>query len=176
MKYIEKEFTMSQETNVTKNTTPNRKIGDLTIPEEAFYTVFEPRTPNRFLVYIEDENTKKLIIEPFLIKYIDRPRYSLKSDKTKHWYPIKVRFYESIVPSNVYFRLLKAGVFNITVNELGPVGDIVGIWLLPLCRFNSLIPEALDWSSDGKPLEVWAEIDWTEVIVKDSDSEFKIRK
>lgn len=161
---------------VTASATPNRTPGDLINPKEAFYTMFEPRTPNRFLVYIEDEKTKKLVVETFLIKYIDRPRYSLRVDKKKHWYPIRIRFYESIVPTNVYFRLLKAGVFTVTVNELGPVGDVIGVWVLPQCRFNNLAPEALDWSSEGKPLEVWAELDWTEVIVKDGDSEFKIRK
>lgn len=161
---------------VTGSATPKRKIGDITTSKEAFYTVFEPRTANRFLVYVEDERTKKLIVEPFLVKYIDRPRYSLRVDKQKHWYPIRIRFYESIVPTNVYFNLLRAGIFTVTVHELGPVGDVVGAWVLPQCRFNNLAPEALDWSSDGKPLEVWAELDWTEVIVKDGDSEFKIRK
>lgn len=131
--------------------------------------------PNRFMVHIKDEKGN-VLIPHFLIKYIDRPRYLLTHDKKRIWQPIRIRVYEPIVPTNIYFRMLGAGVFNVTVEELGPVGDVVGCWVLPLCRFESLNPKPLDWASNGEPLEVWAELDWKDVIVQDGDSEFRISR
>ena len=153
----------------------NGRLGKILDPKEAFYTVFEPRTPNRFIVHIKDEKGKE-IIPHFLIKYIDRPRYFLNSEKKRIWQHVRIRVYESIVPTNIYFRMLGSGVFNVTVEELGPVGDVVGCWSLPLCRWASLTPKALDWSSTGEPLEVWGELDWTDLIVQDGDSEYKISR
>jgi len=162
--------------NIHKQKVPeeNDRLGRVISDREAFGPMFEPRTPNRFLVHIKDERTGKVIIPHFLIKYIDRPRYSVHADKKRIWHPLRMRVYESIVPTNIYFNMLRASVFTVTVEELGPVADVVGCWVLPKCRFSSLCPRALDWASDCDPLEVWAEIEWTEVIVKDGDSEFTI--
>ena len=153
----------------------NGRLGKVVDPKEAFYTVFEPRTPNRFMVHIKDEKGN-VLIPHFLIKYIDRPRYVLSSDRKRIWQPVRIRVYEPIVPTNVYFKMLSAGVFNVIVEELGPVADVVGCWSLPLCRFESLNPKPLDWSSSGEPLEVWAELNWTDLIVQDGDSEFRISR
>ena len=137
--------------------------------------IWEPKIANRFTVHITDEITKKHIIEPHLIKYIDRPSFELV-DKKYQWHPIKLKIYEPIVPGLVLFRCLGAGIFNIQVNEMGPVGDVIETWVLPHCRFESILANPLDWSSTIDVQTLDCVIDWSEVIVKDGEHEFKIYK
>lgn len=145
------------------------------ISNDIFYTMWEPKSPNRFLVHMINEKTKEHIIEPYLIKYIDRPGFTDYKGE-KHWHTIKMRFYEPIVPQHVLFRLLGAGVFDIQVDELGPVGDVIETWYMPHCKFHEVRAKPLDWSADAGPSEVQCEVDWDEIIVRKSDSEFKIRR
>lgn len=137
--------------------------------------MWEPLTANRFLVYLTDTRSKKLIVESFLIKHIDRPGFTWVDGK-KQWNPICLKIYESLAPNNVLFRCLKASIFDVQVNELGPVGDVVETWLLPHCKFASVTPQPLDWARNGDVFELQCELDWNEIIVKDGDSEFKIQK
>jgi hypothetical protein len=144
------------------------------LDNNLFYQIWEPITPNRFIVYITDEKTKECIIPVFLIKSIDRPGYTLNHEKKKWWHSIHIKVYEPINPGNILFKMLKASVFTVTVNELGPVGDVVGTWVIPTTRFKEIRPQSLNWSSDAEPMLIDAEIDWKEIIVKDGNSEFKI--
>ena len=88
---------------------------------------------------------------------------------------MKMRIYEPVVPQNMLFRCIGAGFFNIQVNELGPIGDVVSTWYIPHCRFQAVQSIPLDWSNNNM-LEIQCEIEWDEVIVKNGDSEFKIRR
>ena len=142
-----------------KDRIPN-KLGTLLDKDEMFYTMFEPKAPNRFIIHMIDERTKKKVVESYVIKRIDRPGFYTIGGK-RSWFPIRLRFYESVVPTGTLFKLLKAGVMTITVNELGPVGDIIETWVIPLCRINSIKPQPLDWSSNAGPLELEVEIDWS---------------
>lgn len=147
-----------------------------TVPMEKnmFYTAFEPKTRNRFLVHMYNPKTKEHLIEPFLIKYIDRPGFTMWYGK-KHWHTIKLRIYESIVPQYVLFRCLGAGVFNLQVDELGPVGDVVETWCVPEARFKEVKATPLDWSNSGDVSEVLCELDWIRIVVRRPDgSEFYI--
>jgi hypothetical protein len=149
-----------------------------TVPLEKnmFYTVFEPKTQNRFLVHLYDPKTKEHLVEPFLIKYIDRPSFTRYNGK-RNWHTIRLRIYESIVPQYVLFRCLGAGVFNLQVDELGPVGDVVETWCAPEARFKEVKSTPLDWSNSGDIAEVQCELDWTRIVVRRPDgSEFYIEK
>lgn len=109
----------------TEKVTPcdggGRPNGTLVSDKNMFYTTFEPKTRNRFMVHLYHPKTKEHLIEPFLIKYIDRPSYTRFNGK-KHWHTIRLRMYESIVPQYVLFKCLGAGVFNLQVDELGSIG------------------------------------------------------
>ena len=146
--------------------------------DDTFYTLWEPKTNNRFLVHMTHPKTKEYLIERRLIKSIDRPGFTRWNGK-KRWYPIKMYVYESIVPSHILFRLLGAGRFNIQVDELGPVGDVIETWCIPDCRFKEVNAIPLDWSQTKDVIKdvmiVQCEIDWTEIIVRrENGSEFKI--
>jgi hypothetical protein len=135
--------------------------------------MWEPKTQNRFMVHIINDK-KKHIIEPYLVKYIDRPGYTMINGE-KAWNPIKLRIYEPIVPEHILFRCLGAGTFDVQVHELGPVGDIIEMWHMPQCRFSSVKSKPLNWSDDSIQ-EVECDLEWNQIIVKNGDSEFKIKK
>jgi hypothetical protein len=120
------------------------------------------------------DEKKKHLIAPHLIKSIDRPGYTTVNGE-RQWNPMKMRIYEPVVPQNMLFRCIGAGFFNIQVNELGPIGDVVSTWYIPHCRFQAVQSIPLDWSNNNM-LEIQCEIEWDEVIVKNGDSEFKIRR
>lgn len=147
----------------------------VTSVEPNFATMWEPKKANRFLVKLIDEKTKTIIIEPYLIKYIDRPSYTVCGGK-KYWHTIRIRIYEPIIPQLILFRCLKAGMFDVQVNELGPVGDVIETWGLPHCKFKEVKGKPLDWTNSNDVLEIECELDWTEIIVKNGDTEFKITK
>jgi|FAXJ01.1.fsa_nt_gi hypothetical protein len=147
---------------------------ELTTASSIFHTTWEPKSERRFIVHMTHPKTKAHLIEAYLIKYIDRPGFTMFRGK-KLWHTIKMRVYESIMPSHVLFRLLGAGTFNIQVNEMGPVGDVIETWCVPDCHFKEVKATPLDWSQVGNVSEVQCEIDWTEIIVRRTDgSEFKI--
>ena len=142
--------------------------------------MWEPKTQNRFMVHIIDNRwgkniPKPYIIEPYLVKYIDRPGFET-IDGERVWKPIKLRIYEVIVPGHTLFKCISAGTFDVQVHELGPVGDIIETWHMSDCRFSSVKSNPLDWSSDCELQEVECELDWKEIFVKDGDSEFKISR
>ena len=161
---------------ITEKIVPTTNVtGSISKIDVPLCPIWEPKTPNRFMVHLINDKTKKHVIEPYLIKYIDRPGYMSLYDK-KVWTTIKLRIYESTFPGNILFRCLKAGVFDVQVQELGPVGDIIETWMLPHCTFKSVTPQPLNWSDYGNHQELQCELDWTEIIVKNGDSEFTIKK
>jgi hypothetical protein len=151
-----------------------KRVPPKTKLENVAQVLFEPKTANRFMVHMINEK-KKHLVEPHLIKYIDRPGFTTVNGE-KQWNPIKMRIYEPVVPQHMLFRCIGAGVFDIQVNELGPVGDVVSTWYMPQCRFQEVKSGPLDWGSNGDILEIQCEIDWTEIIVKNGDSEYKIKR
>lgn len=150
-----------------------KKVSPTVKLEKVEQVLFEPKTANRFVVHMIDEK-KKHLIEPHLIKSIDRPGFTTVNG-TKQWNPITMRIYEPIVPQHMLFRCIGAGFFNIQVNELGPIGDVVSTWYIPRCRFQAVHSTRFDWGNDDI-LEIECEIEWDEIIVKNGDSEFKIKK
>lgn len=163
----------NKKADTTKKTVPQNDPR-LHSKAQIFFTHFEPKQPNRFLVHMINEK-KEQLIEPYLIKYIDRPGFTMFGGK-KQWHSIKMRLYESIVPQHVLFRLLGAGVFDVQVDELSPVGDVIETWYVPHCRFHEVKAHPLDWASTKEPSEIQCELDWSEIIIKRGDSEFKIKK
>lgn len=154
-----------------KEVTSNQKGN---ICNDTFYTMWEPKAGHRFLVHMTHPKTKEYLMDRCLIKSIDRPGFTTYGGK-KHWHTIKMRVYESIVPSHVLFRLLGAGRFNIQVDELGPVGDVIETWCIPNCRFKDVRATPLDWSQTGDVMIIQCELDWTEIVILRKDgSEFKI--
>ena len=154
---------MSDEAKNNVNFTSPIELGKL---EYVSPKLWEPKLSNRFVVYIVDYKTKKLVIDKFLIRRITRPSFSLISDKKRHWHSLSIEVYDPIVPTNVLFKLLQVDRLNIQVNELGPVGDVVCTWTIPNCRFKHVEETSLDWKNSDISI-IKADIDWTVIHVRD---------
>jgi len=120
-------------------------------PNEIFFTAFEPKQPNRFVMYLDGVPT-------YLIKGVSAVTfdqgeivlnhiniYRKIKGKTK-WNDITMTMYDPVTPSGAqsvmeWERLHHESVTgrdgysdfykkDVTINVLGPVGDIVSEWII----------------------------------------------
>ena len=126
-------------------------MAELLDPNDIFFTPFEPKTKNRFVMYIGD-------IPAYLVKTMNRPSITFEEVEINHinvkryvkgkgaWNTLEVTLYDPIVPSGAqavmeWVRLHHESVTgrdgysdfykkDITFNVLGPVGDKVEEWVL----------------------------------------------
>ena len=124
---------------------------DLIGANEIFFTPFEPKTKNRFIMEIEG-------VPSFLIRAANRPSIEFEEIELNHinvkrylkgkgtWETLEITLYDPIVPSGAqavmeWVRLHHESVTgrdgyadfykkDITFNMLGPVGDKVEEWVL----------------------------------------------
>ena len=149
-------------------------MADLIDPSEIMFTPFEPKTKNRFIMYIEG-------VPAYLIKTANRPTITFEEIELDHinvkrylkgkgaWETLEVTLYDPIVPSGAqavmeWVRLHKESVTgrdgysdfykkDITFNVLGPVGDKVEEWTLKGAMIQSANFGDLDWSV-SEPAEI----------------------
>ena len=144
-------------------------------PNEIFYTAFEPKQSNRFILYMDG-------IPSFLVKGVGAVSLSQTAVAINHinvqryvkgktiWGTIAFTLYESITPSGAqavmeWVRLGHESVTgrdgysdfykkDITFNVIGPVGDIVSEWVIK----GAVITEAnfgdYNWDDDGTPVNI----------------------
>tara|TARA_X000001036_G_scaffold364037_1_gene348081 strand:+ start:204 stop:695 length:492 start_codon:yes stop_codon:yes gene_type:complete len=126
-------------------------MADILNADEIFFTPFEPKTKNRFVMYIEG-------IPSYFVKTMARPSITFEEIALNHinttryikgrgtWETLEVTLYDPIVPSGAqavmeWVRLHKESVTGrdgysdfykkeIKFNLLGPVGDKVEEWVL----------------------------------------------
>ena len=118
---------------------------------EMMFTAFEPKTPNRFLMTIQG-------VPAYLVHKVKFPTVDLGEIKLDHinvyrkvkgkarWSNMTMNLYDPVTPSGEqvvmeWIRLSHESVTgrdgysdfykkDITLSELGPVGDIVGEWII----------------------------------------------
>lgn len=136
---------------------------------EIFFTAFEPKLTNRFIMYIEG-------IPTYLVKAASKP--SLQSGEVvldhinierkvkgkSRWQNITITLYNPVVPSGdqaamEWIRLSHESVTgrngysdfykkDITLNSLGPIGDKVEEWTLKGAFVVNMTNADLDWAND----------------------------
>lgn len=139
-------------------------------PNEIFFTAFEPKVQNRFIMYIDG-------IPSYLIKKAASPQVSFGDIKLDHinvyrklkgkaeWADMALQLYDPVTPSGAqalmeWVRLGHESVTgrngysdfykkDLTLNTLGPVGDIVGEWIIKGAYVKSANFGEYDWSSDA---------------------------
>ena len=149
-------------------------MADFIDPNEIFFTPFEPKMSNRFIMEIDG-------IPAYLIKTAARPQLQLNSVALDHinvkryvkgkatWAPINITLYDPIVPSGAqsvmeWVRLHHESVTgrdgysdfykkDITFNVLGPVGDKVEEWTLKGAFIESADFSDLNYS-ESTPADV----------------------
>ena len=147
---------------------------ELLEPQDIMFTPFEPKLKNRYIFNIDG-------IPAYTIKTANRP--SLESDEVllehmnvtryikgkSRWQPIDITLYDPIVPSASqqvmeWIRLSHESVTGrdgyadfykkeVTINMLGPVGDVVEEWALKGCYIQSANFGDLDFASSD-PAEI----------------------
>ena len=155
-------------------------------PSEIMFTPFEPKTKNRFIMYIEG-------IPAFTIKAMNRPQIQFDEVVLEHinvkryvkgkgaWQPLEITLYDPIVPSasqavmewvrqhheSVTGRQGYSDFYkkDITFNLLGPVGDVVEEWTLKGAFIQSANFGDMDYASSD-PVEVAVTLQYDYAILQ----------
>ena len=142
----------------------------ITSTNDMFFTAFEPKLQNRFLMKIDG-------IPAYLIKKIARPSITFNEVVPDHinvkrkikgkanWENISCELYDPVTPSGAqavmeWVRLSHESVTgrdgysdfykkNIDIETLGPVGDVVENWRLMGTYCQSAAFGDMDWTSDA---------------------------
>jgi len=138
-------------------------------PNEIMFTAFEPKVTNRFIMYIDG-------IPSYMVKSVTSPSFTDGVIKLDHintyrklrgkreWQNMTLSLYDPITPSGAqavmeWARLGyesvtgRAGYADfykkiITLNMLGPVGDIIGEWVIKGAFVQSSNFGQYNWSTD----------------------------
>jgi hypothetical protein len=139
-------------------------------PNEIMFRAFEPKVQNRFVMYMDG-------IPSFLVKNVKAPSFTDNVIKLDHinsyrkirgkrdWADMTMTLYDPITPSGAqavmeWARLSYESVTgragysdfykkDLTLNILGPVGDIVGEWIIKGAFLQTGDFGQYDWTSDA---------------------------
>ena len=137
-------------------------------PNEIFFTAFEPKQANRFVMYIDG-------IPAYLVKEVGAVSVSQGTVELNHinvsryvkgktvWDPISLTLFDPITPSGAqatmeWVRLHHESVTgrdgysdfykkDLTFNVLGPVGDIVSEWIIKGALITSATFGDYNWDT-----------------------------
>tara|TARA_R110000772_G_C13253955_1_gene434780 strand:+ start:869 stop:1357 length:489 start_codon:yes stop_codon:yes gene_type:complete len=144
-------------------------------PNEIFYTAFEPKQTNRFILYIDG-------IPSYLVKGMGAVSVSQGSVALNHinvqryvkgkttWDPISFTLFDPITPSGAqsvmeWVRLHHESVTgrdgysdfykkDLTFNVVGPVGDIVSEWIVKGAMITTATFGEYNWDDDGTAVNI----------------------
>ena len=144
-------------------------------PNEIFYTAFEPKQSNRFILYMDG-------IPSYLLKGMGAISMTQTAVPLNHinvqryvkgktiWNPIQFTLFESITPSGAqavmeWVRLGHESVTgrdgysdfykkDITFNTIGPVGDIVSEWVVKGAVITEVNFGDYNWDDDGTVVNI----------------------
>jgi len=144
-------------------------------PNEIFFTAFEPKVQNRFIMYVDG-------IPSYFIKGIGGLSYSSEEITLNHinvmrkvkgrsnWEDVSMTLYDPITPSGAqavmeWVRLHHESVTgrdgysdfykkDLTVDILGPVGDIVSEWIIKGAFIKEATFSDLSWDEDAAAQEI----------------------
>ena len=139
-------------------------------PNEIFFTAFEPKQKNRFIMYVDG-------IPSYMIKEVGDIKISQKEVTLNHinvqrkvkgkskWDNVSMKLYDPITPSGAqatmeWVRLHHESVTgrdgysdfykkDVTINVLGPVGDVVSEWILKGAFIVDAAFDGFNWDDDG---------------------------
>ena len=150
---------------------------------EIFFTAFEPKVQNRFLMLIEG-------IPAYIIKKVSRPELRQDTVKVPHintvrfvkgvsvWQEMTLTLYDPIVPSGAqavieWIRLHHESVTgrdgyaefykkDLTLQVLGPVGDKVEEWIIKGAQITRASFGDLEWkeTTDNVTIELTIQPDY----------------
>jgi hypothetical protein len=144
-------------------------------PNEIFFTAFEPKQSNRFILYMDG-------IPSYLVKGVGAVSLTQNAVALNHinvqryvkgktiWNTIQFTMYESITPSGAqavmeWVRLGHESVTgrdgysdfykkDVTFNVVGPVGDIVSEWVIKGAVITDVNFGDYSWDDDGQAVNI----------------------
>jgi len=144
-------------------------------PNEIFFTAFEPKVKNRFIMYVDG-------IPTYMIKKISAVNVEMGEIKLNHinvyrkikgkaeWKDIDMTLFDPITPSGAqavmeWVRLHHESVTgrdgysdfykkDVTINVLGPVGDIVSEWIIKGAFIKSANFGDYGWDDENAAQEI----------------------
>ena len=153
---------------------------------EMFYTNFEPKMKNRFIMNIDG-------IDSYLIKTANRPTIQFEAVTLDHinvkrklkgkgeWQDVEITLYDPIVPSGAQqvMEWVRTSHESLTVRDgyadfykkdvnffmLGPVGDKIEQWTLKGAFITSAAFNDLDWASND-PAEITLTLSYDYAILE----------
>ena len=144
-------------------------------PNEIFFTAFEPKVANRFIMYVDGvpsymiKEVGEITLEQGEIVLNHINTYRKVKGKAK-WGDLNMTLYDPITPSGAqatmeWVRLHHESVTgrdgysdfykkDLTINVLGPVGDVVSEWIIK----GAIITEAsfgdYNWDTENAAQEI----------------------
>jgi|TARA_B100001778_G_scaffold332375_1_gene338556 hypothetical protein len=146
---------------------------------EIFFTAFEPKQKNRFIMIVEGMQSYQikgvggvnLSQEAIALNHINVQRF-VKGKTT--WGPISMTLFDPITPSGAqsvmeWVRLHHESVTgrdgysdfykkDLTMNILGPVGDVVSEWIIKGALITSANFGDYNWDDDSAAQEIELEV------------------
>ena len=150
-------------------------MAELLNPNEIFATAFEPKVKNRFVMYVDG-------IPTYMIKKIGQVGVTMDEIKLNHinvyrkikgkalWSDIEMTLFDPITPSGAqavmeWVRLHHESVTgrdgysdfykkDVTINILGPVGDIVSEWIIKGAFIKSANFGDYSWDDEATAQEI----------------------
>tara|TARA_Y100000385_G_scaffold288050_1_gene353730 strand:- start:513 stop:1001 length:489 start_codon:yes stop_codon:yes gene_type:complete len=144
-------------------------------PNEIFFTAFEPKVKNRFILYVDG-------IPSYVIKKVGAIGFDQGEQILNHinvyrkikgklkWNDVELTLHDPITPSGAqaameWVRLHHESVTgrngysdfykkDVTLNVLGPVGDIISEWILKGAFIKTANFGEYSWDEDGTPQEL----------------------
>ena len=144
-------------------------------PNEIFYTAYEPKQANRFILYMDGfpsyiiKQISSFAIEngEVILNHINIDR---KIKGKSKWGDVTLNLYDPVTPSGAqavmeWVRLHHESVTgrdgysdfykrDLTLNVLGPVGDIVSEWVLKGAYIKTATCPEFNWSTENTPVEL----------------------
>jgi len=140
-------------------------------PNEIFFTAFEPKQANRFIMYVD--GIPSYMIKEFGEVKIEQAEVTLnhinvqrKVKGKSKWSDVTMKLYDPITPSGAqavmeWVRLHQESVTgrdgysdfykkDVTVNVLGPVGDVVSEWILKGAFIKDATFDGYNWDTDAQ--------------------------
>ena len=148
-------------------------------PNEIFFTAFEPKQKNRFILYVDGIPSYQikgmgavtLTQGTVALNHINVQRF-VKGKST--WNPISMTLFDPITPSGAqavmeWVRLHHESVTgrdgysdfykkDLTLNVLGPVGDIVSEWIIKGAIITSADFGDFNWDTENAAQEIQLEV------------------
>ena len=148
-------------------------------PNEIFFTAFEPKQPNRFIMYMDG-------FPSFIVKGVSAVTLTQGSVPLNHinvqrfvkgktvWNPITFTLFDPITPSGAqavmeWVRLHHESVTgrdgysdfykkDLTFNVVGPVGDVVSEWIMKGAMITSADFGGYSWDDVDQAVNITMEV------------------